>query len=575
MGPVRMLLPLLRVTARVTPPGVGGALLGAALLHCAAPGWVLLREPSFARRSVWAEEAVAVYRPMADRAHSAQRHRDALSRALVVHARVLVLSERLAEASTAAAAAAAVPGARLSPALTACVVQTRAQVLVHGGRAEEALTSARECVELYRGMAPPRPRDRRLGTLAGALHTQALAFAALGRTAEAVAVYQECAALLRAMSVRELARHMRLRPRVLVELTGGLRALGRYEDALALGPEAREEVYGVGARFYPGFVLPLRVRHLTDLAYCHRATGAFAAARTSADEAVAEARELTDQPERLAEALRCRAVMLTEQEAHDDELSILTELADLYTRLAADRPEAFAGLLADVLDDLAHCHTRSGDRLMAVADTEGAVAASRRAPHPEDQLARLLANLSARQQDADDVRSAVSNAREAVALTRPFVESDRETYRALIARRLRVLARALGRTGDHMAAVACYEEAESFLRDPPGDPGTDADLALTVSGLSVALTRAALAGLGAGRPEEAVAALRSLLALTRRSDAADVHARCVITFARARAERPDDIDIVRAWEQAVGQPYPTFVYRRTDTRGRGANPAAR
>ncbi|WOX14224.1 hypothetical protein [Streptomyces sp. N50] len=158
---------------------------------------------------------------------------------------------------------------------------------------------------------------------------------------------------------------------------------------------------------------------------------------------------------------------------------------------------------------------------------------------------------------------------------RPFVESDRETYRPLIARRLRVLARALGRTGDHMAAVACYEEAESFLRDPPGDPRTDADLALTVSGLSVALTRAALAGLGAGRPEEAVAALRSLLALTRRSAAADVHARCVITFARARAERPDDIDIVRAWERLVGQPYPTFVYRRTDTRGRGANPAAR
>jgi hypothetical protein len=99
----------------------------------------------------------------------------------------------------------------------------------------------------------------------------------------------------------------------------------------------------------------------------------------------------------------------------------------------------------------------------------------------------------------------------------------------------------------------------------------DADLALTVSGLSVALARVALGG----RPEEAVAALRALLALTRRSDATDVHARCVGTFARARAERPDDIDIVRAWERATGQPYPTFVYRRTDVRGLGAKPAAR
>ena len=270
-------------------------------------------------------------------------------------------------------------------------------------------------------------------------------------------------------------------------------------------------------------------------------------------------------------ALNGLAVVLAELSAHDEQLSTLTELTGLYTRLAADRPEVFEPLLADALDDLARCHRRTGDHLKAVTDTERAVAACRRAGHHGDQLARLLANLSIRQCDADDAESAVSSAREAVTLTRQLAEFDTDTHRPLIARRLRVLARALGRTGDHVAAVACYEEAESLLT---GNPGVDADdLAVTLSDLAVALGGAVLDRMTADRPEEAVAALRSLLALTHRSDATDVHARCVITFAQARAERPDDI--VRAWEQAIGEPYPTFVYRRTDTRGRASNPAAR
>lgn len=569
MGPVRMLLPLLRAATRLAP-GTGGPLLGAALLHCAAPDWVLLCPPSTAHRSAWAAQAVAVYRQLVDRAHPEQRHRDALSRALAVHANTLALSERYEEAGTAADAVLSVPGARPSPALTAYAVHVRAQALAGRGRAEEALASATEAVERHRRLVPGR-RNRALSGLPGALRTQALVLGALGRTADSVAVYEECAALLRAMSVRELARVQLVRPRVLAELTGGLRTLGRYEDALAAGTEAREVAYGVLVFGFPEIMRPLRVRLLTDLAFSHSATGSPAAARTSAEEAVAEARELTDQPQWLAVALNCRTVVLAELPPYDEQLSTLTEQTGLYARLAADRPEAFEPLLADALDDLARCHRRTGDHLKAVADTERAVAVYRRAGHHVDQLARVLANLSIRQYDADDAESAVSSAREAVTLTRGLAESDGEAYRPLLARRLRVLARALGGTGDHGAAVTCYEEAESLLAGSPGADGDD--LAATISALAVALGRAVLDRLTSGRPEEAVAALRSLLALTHRSDATDVHARCVSTFAQARAERPDDI--VRAWEHAVGEPYPTFVYRRTDTRGRGSKPAAR
>ncbi|MFE2415554.1 tetratricopeptide repeat protein [Streptomyces hokutonensis] len=574
MGPVRMLLPLLRATARLAP-GPGVPLLGTALLHCAVPGWALLRPPPPVRRSARAREAVALYRSKAEQTDPEQRQLDALSRALVVHAHTLMLAERYAEAGTAVDAALEVPGARRSPALTACAAHARAQALVFGGRAEEAQEPALECVRLYRGSPPPARRDRSLGALPVALRTQGLAFALVGRTAESVAVYLECADLLRAMPVRQLSRFLRLRAQVLVELAGGLRALGRYEEVLALESEAKEAVYGMIARFYPDLVLPLRVRLLTDLAYCHDATGSPAAARTLAEEAVSEARELADQPEWFAEALHCLGLVLDELAAYDEQLATLTELAGLYTRLAADRPEAFEPLLADTLDDLARCHRRSGDHLKAVADTERAVAAYRRVGRHEDQLARILANLSVRQQSADDAESAVSSAREAVDITRRLAESDSETHGRSTARRLRVLAQALGLAGDHTAAVARYEEAEAVLRDLIGVPGVDAELAVSVSALAGALDTEVQEQLAAARPEEAVAALRSLLDLTRRTDARDVHARCVIAFAEARAERPDDIDVVRAWERVVGEPYPTFVYRRTDTRGRGAKPAER
>ncbi|MGR3868247.1 tetratricopeptide repeat protein [Streptomyces graminifolii] len=270
-------------------------------------------------------------------------------------------------------------------------------------------------------------------------------------------------------------------------------------------------------------------------------------------------------------ALNCLAVVLAELAAYDEQMSTLTELTDLYARLGDDRSEVYEPLLADALDDLARCHRRTGDYLKAVADTERAVAACRSTGRHEAQLARSLSNLSIRQDEAADAESAVASAREAVTLTRRLAESDRDTHRPLLARRLRVLARALGGTGDHTGAVACFEEAEALLR---ASPGADAgDLAVTVSDLAVALGRVVLDRLADGHPEEAVVGLRTLLALTRRSDATDVHARCVTVFAQAHAERPDDI--VRAWERVVGEAYPTFVYRRTDSRGLGANPAAR
>ncbi|MFJ9102222.1 hypothetical protein ACIRJM_27525 [Streptomyces sp. NPDC102405] len=315
MGLVRILLPLPRAAAKWAPEK-GGPLLGAALSSCVRPSWAGLPPPSPARRLAWAEEAVEVYRGTADT--------EGLSRALALRAHALLLSGRFEEAGTAATA---VPG-EASRALTAFVVDVRAQALAGVGRTEEAVSVAHACVKAYRVLPSLDRRDRALGSLPGALRTYGMVLAAAGRREESVAVYEECAALLAAMSLRELAHVELVRPQVLSELVGVLRALGRYEDALGVGPEAREALRGPLAWAVPEIVLPLRVRLLIDLARCHSATGDPAEAGGCAAEAVAEARKPHGVGE-LTSALDCLADVLGELGQTDKESITRRELAEL------------------------------------------------------------------------------------------------------------------------------------------------------------------------------------------------------------------------------------------------------
>ncbi|WP_020116688.1 hypothetical protein [Streptomyces canus] len=327
MGLARILLPLPRAAARLAPER-GGPLLGAALSYCLTPSWAGLRSPSPARRLAWADEAVAVYRATDDA--------DGLGRALALRAHALLLSGRYEEACAGVADAVAVPGAQASPALTAFAGDVRAQALAGADRTEEAVSVARACVEAYRGLSGPERRERALGSLPGALRTYGMLLAAVGRTEESVAVYEECAALLAAMSLRELSHVELVRPRVLAELVGGLRASGRYKDALGVGPEAREALRGPVAWAVPEIVLPLRVRLLVDLARCHSATGAPVEARACAVEAVAEARKPLG-ASALPAALTCLADVLGELGEQDRESDIRRELGELDPDFTADR----------------------------------------------------------------------------------------------------------------------------------------------------------------------------------------------------------------------------------------------
>ncbi len=170
--------------------------------------------------------------------------------------------------------------------------------------------------------------------------------------------------------------------------------------------------------------------------------------------------------------------------------------------------------------------------------------------------------MSRLQLDDGNLDGAVTAAREAVTRTRRLAESNWPAHHPHIARRLRTLGRALRERGEHAAAVACYEESESILEN--AEEGVEAEpraasLAITRFGLAITLGAAARDHLAGDRPAEAVGALRSLLALTRRTDRSDVHARCVTAFDAAHAAHGETV--VPAWRQATGADFPTFVYR--------------
>ncbi|MFC4466852.1 tetratricopeptide repeat protein [Streptomyces xiangluensis] len=565
----RILLPLPRALARVSVRA-GGPLLGAALLRCLTPGWVLMRPQPAARQFVWGEEAVAVYRDLVARGRPRRRHRDGLARALILYANALLLTGRYEEALAAAEESLAVSGARRSPTQTAYTLHIRAWALSGAGRFDEALVTAGECVAAYRH-AVPRRRDRSLGSLVGALRNRALALGRVGRVAESVALYQECAGLLRAMSPwRRLRVHM-MQAHVMIELTGALRALGRYDEAAEAGADTREWTDGAVLRLSPE-LLPLRARLLTDLAWCHGATGDLSRARETAEQAIAVSRALAERDPAAGEpwlvvALECLAHHLGELELPAGERPALEELADLCARLAVTRPDVYEPGLAEALGKLAFCHWRQGAHLQAVEATERSVAAYRRAAGRDPQeyepdLARTLANLSLRQRATGSPDTAVASGREALAITRRLAESEGIRYQSLTAQRLRILARALSRTGDDEGALACYEESETVLRELMEDTGPEpyeAALADTLSALAATLRTTAEAHLAAGRADDAVSALRHLLALTRRADRTDVHAACLTAFAQARALAPDEVR--RAWQRATTDPFPSFVYR--------------
>ncbi|WP_454320477.1 tetratricopeptide repeat protein [Streptomyces phaeoluteigriseus] len=507
---------------------------------------------------------------------------DGLARALVLYANALYVTGRYEQALVASDDSRAVADARMSPTQSAYALRVRTLVLTETGRLEEALATAQQCVAAYRE-AVPRGRERSLGSLADALRIQAWVLGRMGRVQESVNLYIECSELLREMSMwTVLLRAGRVKVRMLCEVTSGLRALGRFEEAVAAGTDALWWSRGMNPSYYPD-ILRLRAELLTDLAWCYAATGDPQRARDSSDDAVAVCRTLVKQDAetgepRLVQALESRTslagqspVPSADAQPHPErsasrQLADLRELSELCARLAVTDPHAYEPRLASALDELAFCHWAQGAHRRAVAVTERSVALFRRAAgrdpqEYEPELARTLANLAIRQRRADLPEDAVAHAREALAITRRLAEADPRFPRSLTAQRLGILARSLRRTGDDTQALACYGEAETFLRELMAAESGHSEGLLNgvLADLADTLRATAEAHLATGRFGDAVAALHRLLALNRRTDLTAVHTTCLAAFTYAEDAAPNEIRA--AWQAATTDPFPSIVDR--------------
>ncbi|MEU9204997.1 hypothetical protein [Streptomyces sp. NPDC048332] len=568
MRAVRVLLPVLRPMAGRDGHRRGGMLLAAALLRCSSPHWAPRRPQPLERRLAWGAEAVALSRAAVFRERSGAP--GLLARSLALHAQLLLQAGRYEEALAAAEDSLTAPDAHVPSQRTAFGHLMKAHALARLDRADEALVAARHSVADYRS-AVPRRAGRPLGSAAAALRAQAWVLGRTGRTAESVTVYFECAGLLRGMSVWRQARLVVLQARVLAELIGGLRELGRFGEAAAVGDDFRERVPPFVPWLNPEARL-LRAASLIDLAWCLGAGGDLPGARAAAEESVACCRALRVSDPAVGDsvlvlALDALAHHLDRLDAHAEERVVREELVAAYEQLAVTDPGEHGPGLAAALDSLARCHTRDGEGAESVAVTERGVELYRRAVGRdprlyEGELARTLCNLSVRRRVADDATGATAAAHEGLAITRRLAEFGGDEVRPLVADRLRILGRARYRAADGEGAAACFEEAETVLRElmESGDPGThEAGLAAAQSALAKALGAAADGHLDAGRTDDAVAALRRLRELTGRTALTDVHAGCVSAFARSRDRDAEGTG--EAWRRTTGEPWPSFVYR--------------
>ncbi|MEW2178622.1 tetratricopeptide repeat protein [Streptomyces sp. NPDC005406] len=568
MGAVRIVLPVLRRAAGREGRGAGARPLVVALLRCSSPHWVLLRPQPLPRRLAWAAEAVESSRAAA--AGGRRGGAGLLARSLVLHAQLLLDSGRYEEALAAAEGSLAIADAQASPTQTAYCHLLRSLALVRLDRYDEGVVAARRSVAAYRS-ATPRRADLALGSTEAALRAHAWALGRSGRTAESVEVYLQCVELLRKVTLWHQFRLERLHTRVLIELTGGLRELGRFGEGVEAGSDARERAASLVPRLYPE-ARTMYAGLLVDLAWCHGATGDLVRARATAEEAVTRCRALSGSAPAagaplLALALDCLAYCLERLDAHAEERAVNEELVHVCERLAVTDPGSHEPGLAAALDSLARSYSRDGEGPESVAATERCVELYRRAlgREPflyEGELARTLSNLSVRRRMTDDATGAVAAGGEALAITRRLAGSGEEELRPLVADRLRILGRARCLAEDDEGAAACFEEAETLLRQlmEVGDPVPhEAGLAAAQSALSEALGAAVDGHLDAGRTDEAVAALRRLKELTGRTALTEVHAACVSAFVRSRDR---DAEGTRAaWRRMTGEPWPSFVYR--------------
>ena len=153
------------------------------------------------------------------------------------------------------------------PAARARLHDTHAGRLAHAGRREEALASAQEAVDLYRGLARADARAFE-PSLAESLTSLGARLLEVGRQEEALAVTQEAVDLYRRLAERDPTTHLPDLAGALTNLGIELQEVGRQEEALAATQEALD-LYRRLAEGDPTTYLSDLGRALTNLGNPH------------------------------------------------------------------------------------------------------------------------------------------------------------------------------------------------------------------------------------------------------------------------------------------------------------------
>lgn len=344
--------------------------------------------------------------------------------------------------------------------------------LSRSGRLEEALSAAKEAVEICRTLLITRAGIF-LPDLANSLNSLGTALIDLGRRKEALGVMEEAVAHYRVLSNGRPGVFLPNLAMGLHNLGKILSYLGQPEKALSATEEAVEHYRSLSCEQSDTFKPDLAMS-LTKLGNRLSELGRHEEALIAAEEAVKHYRALSGTRSDtflpyLAASLSNLGLRLNTLGHREEALERTQEAVDYYRFLSRMRPNAFLSELATSLNNL-------GMMLSAVVRYEDALAVTEEAikyqralstANPDSFLSHLatsLNNLGNRLSNLGRYEEALSAAEEAVALRRLLSAKHPGAFLFDLATSLNNLGNRLRALGRHEGALAATEEAVRYRR---------------------------------------------------------------------------------------------------------------
>ncbi|MEI7033856.1 tetratricopeptide repeat protein [Streptomyces pratensis] len=365
------------------------------------------------------------------------------------------------------------------------------------GAKEDTPAGAEEEMRRRRDAAERDPAAG-LPELAGALHRLSNRLAAAGDSAGALAPAKEAAQIYAELGMTRPGAFQAELAQAMDALGDRVADTGEHTAAVSFAQQAVRLQRELIEEEQPGASVPALAEYLLRHAAHLAAAGQTLEAVPRTEEAAGLLRGLAEEePDaflpRLASALHDLGGRLAAASDVSGAIEAAQEARSRFRALAAQRPGAFRPELAAALEGLAGHLNRSGDTTAGLRAAKEAVGLRREltAQHPEAHrcgLAAALRTLAESLAGAGRRDEALAPAREAVDLLRAPGDASLPG----LARSLRALGAHLELNGDAEGAVEAFREAVALHRSlgPAGPGASDASLVSALDDLGRALGRA-------------------------------------------------------------------------------------